>query len=84
MLDSTTIRTISKIAIEEQVGDYFEVLGYDYLYKSINSTRVIVDGDDVMEEEYTLNITRNISIVTNDDDMDNDYLFSKKFRIPKC
>jgi hypothetical protein len=84
MLDVKTIRTISKRDIEEQDGDDFEVVAHGYLYKSIYSTRAVVDGDDVISEEYTINTTRNINIVTNDDDMDNDFLFSREYTIPTC
>ena len=41
-------------------------------------------GDDIIDEAYTINPSRRIDIVTNDDDFENDFLFSRVFTIPKC
>lgn len=85
MINPNTIRTKTKHVIE-LLGDHddFEIMGHDYLYKSIYSTRAVVDGDDVIDESYTINPTRRIDIVTNDDDFDNEFLFSRIFVTPNC
>jgi hypothetical protein len=84
MSDSQTIRTVSKRDIEELDGDDFEVVGHDYLYKSIYSTRAVVDGDDVLTENYTMSTTRTLDIVSNDDDFMNEFYFSREYTIPAC
>jgi hypothetical protein len=84
MATPTTIRTKTKHNIEILDEDDFEIIGHDYLYKSIYATRAVVDGDDVIDESYTINPTRRIDIVTNDDDFNNDFLFSRIFVTPNC
>lgn len=84
MADETTIRTNSKVTIEEMDGDDFVVVGRDYLYKSIHTQRVVVDGDDTVWEDYTMNTTRSIRIVENDDDFEGDVLFERDYTIPAC
>lgn len=84
MINDTTIRTNSKVKIEEMDGDDFVVVGFDYLYKSIHTSRAVVDGDSVIDEPYTMSTTRTIRVVENDDDFQGDLLFRKEFTIPAC
>ena len=84
MVNPTTIRSKYKYDIEVMDGDDFEVVGNDYLYKSIYSSRAVVDGDDVIDEPYIINTSRKIDIVTNDDDFENEFLFSRVFTTPNC
>ena len=84
MLDEETVRTLNKVTIEEYDGEEFEVVGYDYLTKSIHGTKAMVDGDDVIDVPYTMSTTREIKVVQMDDDFDGDLLFTRDFTIPSC
>lgn len=84
MFDDQTIRTKNLVRIEEQDGDTFVFVGYEYLYKSIYSTRTMVDGDGTIDVPYTIATTRMIRVVANDSDFNGRFLFNKAFTIPSC
>lgn len=84
MADPQTIRTKSKVVIETLDDEDFIITGHDYLYKSVNSLKAMVDGDSVKYINHTIATEKDIHIVTNDDDLDFDHLFSKKYKIKKC
>lgn len=84
MADATTIRTLEEIRIEEQDGDTFVFVGYEYLYRKINTTRTMVDGDGTIEVPYTIATRRLISVVENDSDFNGRLLFKKEFVVPNC
>ncbi len=84
MASASQIRTLKKVKIEEYDGEDFYTVGYDYLYRSVRSTRPMVDGDGTVDVPYSVATSRMIRVVYNDDDFDGDYLFSKRFTIPSC
>jgi len=84
MADPKTIRTRSKVVIETLDDEDFMVTGHDYLYKSVNGLKAMVDGDSVKYINHTIATEKDIHIVTNDDDLDFDHLFTKRYKIEKC
>lgn len=84
MADQNTIRTKSKVVIETLDDEDFVVTGHNYLYKSVNGLKAMVDGDSVKYINHTIATEKDINIVTNDDDLDFDHLFSKRYKIKKC
>jgi hypothetical protein len=84
MADPKTIRTKSKVVIETLDDEDFVVTGHDYLYKSVNGLKTMVDGDSVKYINHTIATEKDIYIVTNDDDLDFDHLFTKSYKIEKC
>jgi hypothetical protein len=84
MVSNTIIRTKKRVIIEEYDGEDFYATGNDYLYRSLIGTRTIVEGDGTSSEEYTLNKTRKIRVVQNDDEFSGEILFYKEFTVPKC
>ena len=83
-LENEQLRTKTKVKIEEYDGDDFYVVGYDYLYRSLKYTRVIVDGDSTRDEVAYHPITKVISVVQNDDDFEGDLLFKKSHTFENC
>ncbi|WP_042145061.1 MULTISPECIES: hypothetical protein [unclassified Pseudoalteromonas] len=84
MADPQTIRTKFKVVIETLDDEDFIVIGHDYLYKSANGLKAMVDGVSVKYINHTIATEKHIHIVTNDDDLDFDHLFSKRYKIKKC
>lgn len=84
MSSPTIIRSLDKVLIEEYDGDEFTPIGYEYLYKSIYSTRTMVDGDDTIDIPYTVKTKRNIKVVNWDEEFEGEFLFYKEFEIPSC
>lgn len=84
MASNKVIRTKNKVTIEVLDEDDFEVVGYDYLYKSVNSTRTIVDYDSTIDVPYTVPVTRTIDVVSLEDEFDAEFYFSRSFTIPAC
>lgn len=83
-IENEQLRTKTKVKIEEYDGDDFYVVGYDYLYRSLKYTRVIVDGDATRDEVAYHQITKFISVVQNDDDFEGDLLFKKSHTFKNC
>ncbi|MCO4755680.1 MAG: hypothetical protein KC478_14455 [Bacteriovoracaceae bacterium] len=84
MSDAETFRTIEKRDIEEYDGDDFEVVGYDYLYKSIYGTETYVDGDGTVDVAVTYPTTREIKVIQSDSEFGGEFLFSRTYTVPAC
>lgn len=84
MCDEETFRTIKKHKIEELDGDYFEVVGYDYLYKSIYGSETYVDGDSTVDVDIVYPTTFEIQVLTEDYEFGSELLFSFSYTVPKC
>ncbi|SFD33057.1 hypothetical protein [Pseudoalteromonas denitrificans] len=84
MSDSKTLRTNEKKTIEILDEEDLIITGFDYLYTPISTTKAIVNGDTVIYTKNQIKTQKDIYIVTNDDDMDSDFLFSKQFTVPYC
>ncbi len=82
--DADTLRTINKVRIEEYDGEDFNFVGYDFLYRSLNYTRVYVDGDSTVDVIEAYKVTKDIKVVQWDDDFDGDFLFYKEHTIKSC
>ncbi|MBC76906.1 MAG: hypothetical protein CME64_12910 [Halobacteriovoraceae bacterium] len=84
MADEETFRTIEKRTIEVLDEDYFEVVGYDYLYKSIYGTKTFVDGDGTIDVDVVYPTTFEIQVLTEDYEFGNEFLFERSYTVPAC
>jgi len=84
MADPATLRTKNKVVIEQLDDEDFVITGNDYLYKPVNGLKAMVDGDSVKYVQHTIETEKDIHIVTFDDDLDFDHLFTKRYKIEKC
>jgi len=84
MADPSTLRTKNKIVIEQLDDEDFIITGHKYLYKPVNGLKAMVDGDSVKYVKHLIETEKDIHIVTFDDDLDFDHLFTKKYKIKKC
>ena len=82
--DSETLRTIEKREIEEFDGDDFVVVGYDYLYQTLNYSKTYVDGDGTIDILKRYELSKEIKVVQNDSDFEGDLLFTKIHTIEPC
>lgn len=83
-VEGDKIRTQDKVEISQMDGDRFVVVGYDFLFKNIKSKKPMVDGDKVIMVDTVFPLTLKIDIVTNDDNFNDKYLFSRSYTIAKC
>ncbi len=84
MSDEETFRTIHKRQIEELDGDYFKVVGHDYLYKSIYGSETYVDGDSTIDVEVVYPTTFEIKVLTEDLEFGSELLFKFYYTVPAC
>ena len=81
MAEPQTIRKKSKVIIEKLDDEDFIVTGHNYLYKSVNGLKDMVYGDSARYVNHTIETEKDIHIVTFDDDLGFDHLFTKRYKI---